>query len=117
MTAEIYYFSGTGNSFVAARDLSRKINARLTPVASLIHKDPIDSDADTIGFVFPIYDFKPPELIVKFANRIENLDSKYVFAACTYGIAPLKALEFFSRSIQSNGGNLSSGFAVKMPHN
>ncbi len=117
MTAEIYYFSGTGNSFVVARDLSKKIHAKLIPVASIIDQNSIDTDADIIGFVFPIYDFKPPKLVIEFVKKLENINSKYIFAVCTYGIAPLKVIKFFDQSIQSNGGKLSCGFAVKMPHN
>lgn len=117
MTTEIFYFSGTENSFVVAKDLSKKIHAKLIPVASMIDQDSINTDADTIGFVFPIYDFKPPGLIIEFVKKLENINSKYIFAVCTYGIAPLKVIKFFDQLMQSNGGKLSSGFAVKMPHN
>jgi Pyruvate/2-oxoacid:ferredoxin oxidoreductase delta subunit len=117
MSAEIYFFSGTGNSFVVARDLSNKIQGTLIPAVSLIHRDSIRSDADVIGFVFPIYDFKPPGLVIECVKKIEGLDSKYIFTVCTYGIAPLKAIRVFDESLRANGGRLSSGFAVKMPHN
>lgn len=36
MSAEIYYFSGTGNSLAAARDIAVKINARLISIPSVI---------------------------------------------------------------------------------
>jgi Pyruvate/2-oxoacid:ferredoxin oxidoreductase delta subunit/flavodoxin len=117
MTKEIYYFSGTGNSYAVAKDLSVKIQAKLIPVASLIDKTSIDTDAEVIGFVFPIYDFKPPRLIIEFVKKLKNIGSKYIFAVFTYGIAPLKSIRFFDQLIRSIGGNLSSGFAVKMPHN
>jgi len=117
MTAEIYFFSGSGNSFVVARDLAEKLEAELIPAACLIGQDSISTDADIIGFVFPIYDFKPPGLMTELVKGFENLDSKYVFAVCTYGIAPLKAITVFDESVRANGGILSAGFAVKMPHN
>ena len=117
MSAEIYFFSGTGNSFVVAEDLSSRLQGTLIPAASLTHRENISSDADVIGFVFPIYDFKPPELVVDCVKKFEGLDSKYIFAVCTYGIAPLKAIKVFDESIRAKGGRLSSGFAVRMPHN
>ncbi len=117
MSKEIYYFSGTGNSFIIARDIANKINAELIPVASIINQNSIYTEADVIGFVFPIYDFKPPKLVIEFAKKLRNIDSKYIFVICTYGIAPLKVIKIFDRLIQSKEGKLSSGFAVKMPHN
>ncbi len=117
MSAEIYFFSGTGNSLVVARDLSEKVQGTLIPAASLMHRDNITSEAAVIGFVFPIYDFKPPGLIIECVNKFKDLDSKYIFAVCTYGIAPLKAIKVFDESVRASGGKLASGFAVKMPHN
>lgn len=117
MTTEIYFFSGTGNSLVVARDLSDKIQGTLVPLVSLRHRARISSDAEAIGFVFPIYDFKPPGLVAEFVKKFEGLGSKYVFGVCTYGIAPLKAIKVFDESVRAGGGRLSSGFAVRMPHN
>lgn len=117
MNAEIYFFSGTGNSYAVARDLSNRIQGKLIPAASLIHRESISSDAEVIGFVFPVYDFKPPGLIIECVNKFEDMDSKYIFAVCTYGIAPLKAIKVLDESVRENGGRLSSGFTVKMPHN
>jgi len=115
--AEIYYFSGTGNSLAVARDVARELNADLIPVAALMNQESIHSGADVIGFVFPIYDFKPPQIITSFVPKLVNIDSKYLFAICTYGIAPSRSLEHLNQTIKSCGGVLSGGFAVGMPHN
>lgn len=117
MRKEIYYFSGSGNSLCVARDIACKIGAELKPVAALAGKTAIDTDADIIGFVFPSYDFKPPKLIGDFLKKFEKLNSKYIFAVCTFGIAPSKIIMAFDSMVESAGGKLSSGFVVKMPHN
>lgn len=117
MKTEIYYFSGTGNSLSVARDISKKIDGELISAVSVSDKDKIVPDADAIGFVFPIYDFKHPKVIGNLLGKITNIDSKYIFAICTYGIAPSKSLVNFGKAIESYGGNLSLGFAVAMPHN
>lgn len=114
---EIYYFSGTGNSLAVARDIAGKMNAKLIPVTSMIDEESINTDADVIGIVFPIYDFKPPLMIEKFAGKLKNIGSKYIFAVCTYGISPSNSMKNFDKLIKSCGGNLSAGFAVRMPHN
>jgi len=109
---EIYYFSGTGNSFAVARDIANKIGGKLIPIILLIKNEKIETEADVIGFVFPIYDFKPPVIVRKFIEKLRNIDSKYIFAVCTYGITPSGSMKRFDNLIKSSGG-----FAVGMPHN
>jgi ferredoxin len=114
--AEIYYFSATGNSLVVARDISKKINAKLIQAASIMNKESIDTKADVIGLVFPLYDFKPPQIIINVIRKLKKINAKYLYAVCTYGIAPSHALKHLNKIIKSCGGFLSAGFAVKMPH-
>lgn len=114
---EIYYFSGTGNSLVVARDLTRKTNGKLIPVISVIGQERINTEADIIGIVFPIYDHKPPQIIENFIGKLTDIGSKYIFAVCTYGVVPLKAMKKVDADIKACGGKLSAGFIVQMPHN
>jgi ferredoxin len=113
---EIYYFSGSGNSLAVARDVAVRLNGDITAATSLIHQESIDTEANVIGFVFPIYDFKPPKIMEKIIPKIKNIESKYIFAICTYGIAPANSLTRLEKTIESCGGHLSAGFAVEMPH-
>ncbi|MFN2273070.1 MAG: EFR1 family ferrodoxin [Anaerolineae bacterium] len=113
---EIYYFSGSGNSLAVARDMAENLDARLIPVVSALDQERVDSEADSIGVVFPIYDFKPPEVVETFIRKLEDIDAKYLFAVCTYGIAPSSSLKYLDKVIKSCGGHLSAGFAVGMPH-
>jgi flavodoxin len=72
---EIYYFSGTGNSLAVAKDMAENLDARLIPVASTLNQESIHSEADGIGFVFPIYDFKPPQVVEEFIRKLETIDA------------------------------------------
>lgn len=117
MSTEIYYFSGTGNSLVVARDIAEKINGKVIPIVSMLDQEIINTNADVIGFVFPIHDYKPPPIIEQFIKKIANLNSKYIFAICTYGFIPLGAMKIIEQNIKACGGELSSGYVVKMPHN
>jgi ferredoxin len=114
---EIYYFSGTGNSLVIARSLAQKFGGKLTPVVPLLKKDIVETDANVIGLVFPIYHFKAPLIIESFVKKFSDLRSKYVFAVATYGFMPMNALKKLEETIQLNGGKLSGGFIVSMPNN
>ena len=69
MSTEIYYFSGTGNSLVVARDIAEKINGKIIPIVSMLDQEIINTNADVIGFVFPIHDYKPPPLIEQFLRK------------------------------------------------
>ncbi|MCC7551875.1 MAG: EFR1 family ferrodoxin, partial [Methanobacterium sp.] len=120
MATEIYYFSGTGNSLAVARDITEKINGKLIPIASVMYKDSIKSDVEVIGIVFPTY-YEPyggvPLIVRRFIAKLENIDSKYIFAICTYGSISVNALNFLDEILQSRGGKLIAGFTVNMPHN
>ncbi len=70
-----------------------------------------------IGLVFPIYDFKAPQLINDLVSRIEGIGSKYIFAVCTYGVMPLDTMKKLEKEIGKSGGKLSRGFAIHLPHN
>lgn len=117
MRSEIYYFTGTGYSLSVAKDLANRLEADLIPVISTINKEKITTEADTLGFIFPIYDFKAPQIINDLVKKIEDLQSKYLFAVCTFGVMPLDTMKKLGKEIRSAGGSLSGGFAIKMPHN
>jgi len=114
---EIYYFSGTGNSLVVAKSLAEKLGGNLIPIVPLLKQEIVESNAEVIGLVFPIYDFKVPPIIQSFIKKFSKLNSKYVFAVATYGFMPMKAIKKFEKTIQSCGGKLSGGFIVSMPNN
>ncbi len=114
---EIYYFSGTGNSLFVARNLSERLGGKLIPIVPFLHEDSIDTDADVVGLVFPIYDFKAPPMIQDFVKKFSKLVSKYFFVVATYGFMPMKALKKLEKTTQSCGGKLSGGFVVSMPNN
>ncbi len=117
MGTEIYYFSGTGNSLSVARDIAETTNGKLIPLASLVKQETISTNAEVIGIVFPVYDFKPPPIVLEFIRRLSEIDSKYLFAVGTYGVTPLNAMKTLDKEIRTCGGKLSLGFVVRMPHN
>ena len=120
MTSEIYYFSGTGNSLVVARDIADKINGNLISISSLINKDKITTNADVIGIVFPVYYVglaNIPLIIQEFVMRLDKISKKYIFAVCTYGGGAGSTLKMLDEMIKTRGGHISLGFGVQMPQN
>ena len=120
MSMEIYYFSGTGNSMVVARDIAEKTNGKLISIPSVMNMDSIITEADAIGIVFPVYNavFDGMPLIVsRFVRKMKNLDLKYIFAICTCMGWSRITVSKLGEIIESGGGKLSAGFIVIMPDN
>ena len=115
--ATIFYFTATGNSLAVARGLAARIGASLTPVASTLGRDQVETDAEVIGFVFPIYDFKAPKIVDELVGKLVPLDGMYLFVVCTYGISAGQSLKRLEKTVEDHGGHLSGEFAVPMPHN
>jgi ferredoxin/flavodoxin len=118
MSVDVYYFSGTGNSLAVARDIAEKINGKLISIPSVISNDKIETYTDVIGVVFPVYGiFRIPSIVERFVRKLDDVSSKYIFAVSTYGNMAGAALKTFGKVVESCGGKISAGFAVKMPVN
>ena len=113
----MYYFSGTGNSLMLARGIAERIHGSLIPLSSVVEEDRITSDAEVIGMVFPVYYGGLPVIVKEFAEKLDNLQNRYVFAVCTYGGAAGSSLRSLKRIIRSHGGELSGAYGVHMPQN
>ncbi|MEN8904563.1 MAG: EFR1 family ferrodoxin [Clostridiales bacterium] len=118
MNIEIYYFSGTGNSLYIAKIISEKLQGKLIPIPSLMNKSVIESEADVMGIVFPVYFAANatgiPFLVKRFVKKLEGLDSKYIFSVCSSNNMPCKTIGNLSKMIEFNKGKLSSGFNINM---
>jgi len=120
MKAAIYYFSGTGNSLVIARDIAARLNAELIPIPLVVENERITCDADVIGIVFPVYNAVyqgMPAMVRLFANKLAKLDAKYIFTICTCLGWSHITIKNLGEIIKARGGELAAGFTVNMPDN
>jgi ferredoxin/flavodoxin len=117
MGTEIFYFSGTGNCLSAAKELADKMQAAIVPIASLKDRETVETDADIIGFVFPVYYGELPVIVRDFARKLTGINGKYIFAVCTYGGGASRSLEILKGILKEKGGMLSAGFGIHMPQN
>lgn len=117
MKTVVYYFSGTGNSLKVAKEIAAGLgNAEIIPLREAVKKDTAVA-ADRIGFVFPVYMWGVPSLVVDFIKKNKNLKGKYVFSVVTYGGSPGATNVQLKKLIKRSGGVLSAAFAVHMPGN
>ncbi len=120
MSVVIYYFSGTGNSLAIARGIAERTGGMLVPMASIASEERIATDADAIGIVFPVYYVglrHIPLIVERFIVKIDDIESKYVFAVCTFGGGAGRSLPLLDEMIRARGGHLAAGFGVQMPQN
>jgi len=118
LNVDVYYFSGTGNSLVVARDIAEKTCGKLIAIPSVMNKDKIKTDDELIGVVFPVHGIcRIPSIVERFFGKLDDVNSKYIFAVTTYGSMAGGVVKSFAEIVKSCGGKLSAGFAVHMPMN
>ncbi len=89
----IYYFSGTGNSKWAARQLAKLTGDEALDIVSEAAPGITVGRGERVGLVFPIYSWGAPETVEKFAAGIKLDGEAYAYAVCTCGDDPGNAME------------------------
>lgn len=118
----IYYFSGTGNSYAVAKALADSLQEPLQDIAQAVKNHSYSytlSEGERLGFVFPVYAWAPPKIVLDFVKQLELYFKydPYIFAVCTCGASAGKSIDFLEDALAENGLPLNSGFSVVMPDN
>ncbi len=106
----IFYFSGTGNSAWAARQLGRLTQDEVYDITTLSQL-PDTQQAKQIGFVFPVYAWGVPEVMADFAKKLTKTQV-FAFGVCTCGGNAGLAMKYFSKYYP-----LDSSYSLIMPNN
>lgn len=118
MKKEIFYFSGTGNSLAIAKQLGTLLhNASIIPIASLMKKKRIHTDAEMIGIVFPVLFLDIPRIVKIFLQKLTMPDNPYVFAIANGNGLVGKALLTIDIILIKKGCKLNFGYFIDMPGN
>ena len=117
MKTTLYYFSGTGNSYAVAHDISGLLGDTELVSIPVALNDGIKGWSDNIGIVFPVYIWGMPLVVEEFCRKLKNTDAKYFFAVCTCGGFPGATLVQTEKVLKDAGVKLSAGFSVQMPGN
>jgi len=109
----IFYFSGTGNSEWAARELARLTGdtAVSIPDAAKAGKSIEIPEGRPVGIVFPVYAWLPPQIVSDFVSGIPD-NGAYRWALCTCGDEAGEAMKHLARKY-----NMSAAWSIKMPNN
>lgn len=115
MNAKLFYFSGTGNSLAATREIAEKIGTN--NICNIVDSNETEVNEDVIGFIFPVYFQDIPEIVKDFINKIEFKNNPYIFAVATCNGGPGFTLFNLDKILKSKGQKLLSGFTLTMPGN
>jgi len=119
----IFYFSGTGNSVYAARTIAQAQGENIVSIALEMEKKIADriytpKENDVIGFVYPIYAWGAPQIVLDFIRSMRmNCEKRYVFSLCTCGSNEGSATQVLRKALLKKGMELSSAFSLSMPSN
>ena len=119
----IFYFTGTGNSLFFAKKLAEKLGENLLSIPEeMKHGLPEDGypvmENETLGFVFPVYAWGPPKMVLEFISKLKMTGSKpFVFSLCTCGDEEGRTTDVLKKALLRRGFSLDSAFSVPMPNN
>ncbi|MDD3920112.1 MAG: EFR1 family ferrodoxin, partial [Eubacteriales bacterium] len=109
MEKRIYYFSGTGNSYRAAKRIAEALgDTRLISMAS-DPKDVSAKNSEVIGFVCPIYHWSVCAPIQAFLKALEVNPNAYIFAVTTPVAINGYAFSTIDRILKEKGARLHYG--------
>ncbi len=120
----IFYFTGTGNSLYVAKNIGESNNEALVSIAEVMNSPKANyefdlKDNEAIGFVFPIYSWGPPKMVIQFIEKfkLNNYNNHYMFAIATCGKNIGNSMELLDFHLKKKNLALKSGFSIVMPNN
>lgn len=106
----IFYFSGTGNSKWAAKQIAALTGDQARDITQSSSTPEIQNETQ-IGLVFPIYAWGVPEPMLDFAKLLGRTDA-FTFAVCTCGEDAGHAMKKLDKVYP-----LCSSYSLTMPNN
>lgn len=119
MKNRIYFFTGTGNSLKVAKDIAGSLpDCEIVAICRGTRLD-IPTGFDRIGFVFPVYFFGLPQMVVEFIRKanLSQKNAKYYFAVATPGGFSGKPVVQLQRLLTQKGIHLAYGKKIRMNAN
>ena len=118
MKTTLYYFSGTGNSLYIAKSLADQLGeSELVPLAKTNQQSDIIARTETVGFVFPLYFWGLPEIVVNFVKKINLEKASYIFAVLTHAGGPGYTVNHLEKLLKAKSKTLNVGVHITMPGN
>jgi ferredoxin len=119
MNTTLYYFSGTGNSLMIARNLADTLgDCQLVPIAQAMQEEHPVVTIERVGFVFPLYYVGLPKLVHDFISKLDISPTTYSFTVITRGVPMMGgAIGQVKALLRQKSVTLHAGFYINMPSN
>ncbi|MEA4814784.1 MAG: EFR1 family ferrodoxin, partial [Oscillospiraceae bacterium] len=116
----IFWFSGTGNSYWAAKELGKTLNEPLVDMAAAIRSGRLNyyvHESEKVGFVFPVYFMGLPSVVDKFIEimQLSGKQNPEIFAVLTCGQSCGMADELLEKALGKRSLKLYSAYRLIMP--
>lgn len=115
----IFYFTGTGNSLAVAKKLQDK-EETLINMAVALNEQSYDykvEKGEKVGFVFPVYFYSLPTVVLDFIDKLKLENAKYVYSVITCGGGISQAGAFLKKKLAKKSLNLDYVAELLMPDN
>lgn len=114
----IFAFSGTGNSYSAARRLSEALGVGMVDIAKAVAygRYRYDAEGEAVGFVFPTYFRGLPAKVLEFARGVSVADAGRTFSVATCGEESGGACDMLAEALGGRLG-IDACYDVVMPDN
>ena len=115
-------FSGTGNSKWIANQLSKEQKEELVFIPDALNNGTFEfclREDEKIGFVFPVYSWAPPEIVLNFIRQLslKGYKRQYLFFVCSCGDDTGLTQQVLEKALSHKGWKCHAGFSVTMPNN
>lgn len=115
----IFYFTGTGNSLMAAKALAHRgeelINMAEARKSGSCHYELAANER--VGFVFPVYCYTLPDVVLEFVRKLKLSGSGYCFAVISCGGGIGSAANHLAQELSAAGLTLNYHSPLVMPDN
>jgi len=112
----IAYFTGTGNSFDAANNISNYLKySELVPIISLLHLPTIDIKTDKLIIIYPTYLFTIPYPARQFIKKLNTTNIGYLAAITTSENGNNLSWITLNRLLKIKNRKLDYFYEIKMP--
>lgn len=108
----IFYFTGTGNSLYAAKQLDTDVIS----IPQTIHRKDQTYEADMIGIVCPVYGHEMPPMVKDFLKKAE-FHAEYFYLVLTYGNLHGGAAFLAEKELRAGGKRADYINTLKMADN
>lgn len=116
----IFYYSGCGNSKFIATSIAEALDDKLVFIPEAQRNNQYEynlSEGEMLGFVYPIYSWRPPHLVEEFVGKlIVNGKPSYVWTAVTCGDNVGETEKIFRKELSDRGLELNAICCFKMPN-